>query len=157
MPKTNRAQEFFDTHVTPAVNDWRDSPNDIRKAMHAAVELNQMADYFWHEFSSSDPSRVTGSTSAGEFRKELGHRVPDFAVLRDVAEAHKHMKISRAGRYVTSAGQTVTIKLGWGEAEFGEDEWGGSKSIVVTLDDGTRKRLKYLIEGTVKMWESLLR
>jgi len=156
MALSNRAQNFFDVHVRPAVDEWNRAPADMRKAMDAAVELNQMADYFFHEYSVSDPGRVFSTSNLAALRAELGRRFPDFAILRDVAEAHKHVKIQRSGRYVTSAGQTLSISVGLGSAELGEDELGGSKSIIVQLDNAQTMRLKHLIVSAVKMWESLL-
>ena len=84
----NRAHEFFDRHVAPAMEEWRKTPTDIRLAMNAAVALNHMADHFWHGFTAVDPDRVFNKPTPGTFRAELAERNEHFGLLRDVAEAH---------------------------------------------------------------------
>ncbi len=111
----NRAREFFQTHVFPSIQEWRSNRTDIRLAMNAAVVLNQMADHFWHEYQKKDPIKVFNKTSVSAFRKELTQQTNAFALVRDVAEAHKHVKLHRPDRYLTSAGQTTIIKLGYGK------------------------------------------
>jgi len=152
----NRAHEFFDTHVAPAMGDWLKAPTDIRLAMSAAVVLNQMADHFWHGFAPIDPGRVFNTQSPGTFRAELANRTQDFALLRDVAEAHKHVKLDRPVRAVTSAGQSFIGATGFGEGGYGEGPFGGGPSVVVALDNGQKRHLSAVAETVMKLWSSML-
>jgi hypothetical protein len=115
-----------------------------------------MADYFWHDFSSTAPQHVFQQTSLGQFRRELGNQFPNFALIRDVAESHKHVKLSRPDRVLTSAGQTSVGGLGWGEAEFGAGTYGGSPEVVVELDSGQRRHFSSAVADVENMWVSLL-
>jgi hypothetical protein len=155
-PTINRAQTFFDTHVRPTVNAWRDSPTDLRLAMHAAVALNQMADHFWHEFADTEPHRVFRQTTVSRFRREIVSRYPVFGLIRDVADAHKHVKLDRDDRVLTSAGQTNVGSLGWGEAEFGVGVYGGAPEIIVELDSGTKRHFSAVVAEVESMWQGLL-
>jgi hypothetical protein len=152
----NRAHEFFDTHVEPAMAEWGAAPLDIRRAMNAAVALNQMADHFWYGFAPVDPGQVFNTSTPGAFRAELAKRNPDFALLRDVAEAHKHVKLSRPARAVTSAQQSSIGATGYGEGRFGEGPYGGGPSVVVTLDNGDKRHLSAVAGEVMKLWTSLL-
>jgi hypothetical protein len=152
----NRAHDFFDTHVLPTVNEWRNAPLDLRLAMQAAAALNQMADHYWYGYSSENRAQVFNQTAVGDFRRELAARSPNFGLIRDVAEAHKHVKLNRKDRLLTSAGQTTVDKLGYGEAEYGVAEWGGSSEVVIELDGGKRRHFSAALEDVVKMWESML-
>lgn len=152
----NRAHDFFDTHVVPAVKDWRAAPTDLRLAMNAAVVLNQMADYFWHAYQSVDPVRVFQQAAVSDFRRELALRYPSFALLRDVAEAHKHVKLDRPARAITSAAQTRIGRMGWGEAEFGVGVYGGGPEVVIQLDNGKKRHFSALVEEITNLWMSLL-
>ena len=153
----NSAHEFFDTHVVPALDDWRKAPTDIRLAMNAAIALNQMVDHYWHGFAPLDSSRVLNAPNAGSFRGELAKRSQDFALLRDVAEAHKHVKLDRSVRYVTAAGQTAIRALGWGEDPYGTGPWGGGPSVVIELDNGRRRHLNATAEQVMQLWISMLK
>ena len=138
------------------MTEWAAAPLEIRLAMNAAVALNQMADHYWHGYASVDPGRVFNTSSAGAFRAELAKRNPEFALLRDVAEAHKHVKLDRPGRAVTSAQQSSVGTTGFGEAGFGEGPFGGGPSIVVVLDDGSKRYLSAVADEVLKLWATML-
>jgi hypothetical protein len=152
----NRAHEFFDTHVAPAVNEWRAAPTDLRLAMIAAVALNQMADHFWHGFQAVDPSRVFNTLNPKAFRAGLASRNPHFALVRDVADAHKHVKLDRPIRAITSAGQTTVGATGYGEGGFGTGPYGGGPSVVINLDSGQKQHLSTAVTEVVQFWTSML-
>jgi len=150
------AQTFFDIHVLPSVESWRKHPFDIRLAMQTAVALNQMADYFWHSYQTINPDLVFFAENAGAFRKELAKKNLCFELIRDVAEAHKHVTLNRPGRSLTDARQTAVGATGFGEARFNEGPWGGGQSIVIELDDGSKAHLTMLIDQVVHLWGSML-
>jgi hypothetical protein len=125
--------------------------------MIAAVALNQMADHFWHGFAPVAPSKVFGKTDVKSFRAELASRNANFGLVRDVAEAHKHVKLDRPTRAVTSAGQTtVCATTGWGQGGFGTGPYGGGSFVVVSLDNGQKQHLSRAVAEVVRMWEAML-
>ncbi|CAH1088927.1 hypothetical protein [Candidatus Nitrotoga sp. 1052] len=150
------AHEFFDTHVAPTYEEWIKDPTSIRLAMSAAIALNQMADHLWHAYTNVDPSRVFNTVSPSAFRAELGRRHAHFAIVRDVAEAHKHVKLDRSSRVLTGVEQTVVGATGWGEADFGTGPYGGGPSIVVELDDGTKHHFSHPAKEILQLWLSIL-
>jgi hypothetical protein len=150
-----RAQEFFTKHVEPAIAEWRANDCDERLAMNAAVALNQMADHYFHSLPTGDP-RLLAASSVRTLRDELGKQEPAFALIRDVADAHKHVKLDRKDRQVSSAEQTTVGSLGWGEAEFSYGRWGGAAELVVTLDSGRKRHFSALVDATFTMWKRLL-
>ena len=150
------AEQFFQIHVQPTVTQWESSPADIRLAMHAAVSLNQLTDYFWHDFSDSAPHRVFNTASIKQFRLELSSRFPNFALIRDIAESHKHVKLDRSNRVLTSAEQTSVGTLGYGEAKYGAGTYGGAPEIIIELDSGNRTHFSYVVFNVLQMWKTLL-
>ncbi len=113
--------------------------------MNAALNLNQVADYRWHDLGSDG--------SPADLRREIVAKCPSFQLVWDIADAHKHRKISRSDRMVTSAGQAETVHLGYGEAEFGVDEWGSPPLVVIYANDGSMRRLGPVIETVLACWE----
>jgi hypothetical protein len=77
-------------------------------------------------------------------------------LVRDVAEAHKHVKLDRKGRSVTSVGQTVVIKMSFDTSISGSGAYGGSPSVVVTLDDGNTVHFSDVAKRTFEKWQTLL-
>lgn len=151
-----QAHEYFEIYVIPNLHAWMNQPTDIRLAMNAVVVLYHMADHFWHAYSSSDPSRVFSTTASGLFRSKLAEQDNHYKVIRDVAEAHKHMKLHRTQRVLTQANQTTVGATGFGEGGFGSGPFGGGLSIVVELDDGSKHHLSYFAQKVRELWLSKL-
>lgn len=152
-----KAHEFFEVHAVPNIEAWLKEPTDIRLAMNATVSLYHMADHFWHTYSLVDVTRVFGTPDASAFRAELARRNGNFKLLRDVAEAHKHMELDRSSRVITHADQTAVGATGWGEAAYGTGPFGGVPSIVVRQDDDTKHHLSYLAEEVKQLWVCALK
>jgi hypothetical protein len=131
-------------------------PTDIRLAMNAAVALNQMADHYWHGFSSIDQARVFGAKETKAFRAELARRHDQWSLVRDVAEAHKHVKLNRADRAVTSAGQAFVVVDGFRKASFEAGQYDGRPSLIIRLDSGKEIHFSEAVEAAMAMWEALL-
>jgi hypothetical protein len=150
------ARAFFEGDVEPTVSAWRASPTDLRLAKHAAISLNHLVDYFFHDFHNVAPHRVFNKKNLIGFRRELCVRFPNFALIRDVAEAHKHVELNRTDRVLTSTNQTTVGNLGYGEAEFGIGTYGGGPEVVVELDSRVRRHVSAAVGDVESMWESLL-
>jgi hypothetical protein len=150
------AHEYFEIHVTPNLDAWMNQLTDMRLAMNAVVVLYHMADHFWHAYSSNDPSRVFHTDNSGLFRLELAKRGNQYKILRDVAEAHKHMELDRSSRVLTQANQTAVGATGWGEGGFDTGPFGGGPSIVIELDDGSKHHLSSLAQKVSELWASKL-
>lgn len=151
----SRAHLFFAEHVAPSVQEWEESPLEPHRAMSAAVSLNQMADYFWHEYGS-EPAKVLGATNLNAFRRALAASTPEYALIRDVADAHKHFKLDRSDRNLTDASQATVGSMGWGEAKWDEGKWGSPPEIVVTYDDGSKHHFSSAVYKVCGMWKAML-
>lgn len=151
------AHEFFDMHVAPNHGAWQAHTTDIRLAMNVVVSLYHMADHFWHAYSKTDPSRVFSTRAPSLYRAELARQNQHFSILRDVAEAHKHMKLDRPVRNLTKSRQTLVGSTGYGQANYGTGPYGGGLSIVVVLDNGAKHHLNYLAQEVKQFWYSMLK
>jgi hypothetical protein len=123
--------------------------------MNIAVSLNQLADHYWHTFGHNQKN-VLGASDLTAFRKALSAAYPSFALIRDVADAHKHFELHRVDRNLSNASQATVGSMGWGEAEWDVGTWGGAPEIVVTYDDGTKHHFSAAVHEVVGMWQTLL-
>jgi hypothetical protein len=151
----NNPRQFFERHVRPNYEEWRQAPLDERRAKNAVSEANNMAERAFHYWRDRDPNQIYGARNAGQYRRELAAReCPDFALVRDVADAHKHVQLDRGSRQVTRHDQTAAEPTRWNEVRWNEAPWNGQ--LVVTLDDGTRRPLRDIMRNVIAMWERLL-
>ncbi len=152
MPRT-----FFEQHVRPTYEEWLRHSLDERLAKSAAQEANNMAAYVLQYWQDLDRSQVYGFTAKEEtrYRNALADReCSDFALARDVAEAHKHRELTREPRLITRYDQTAARETEWDEAEWDKAPWDGE--LIVTLDDGTSRPLAEIMKNVIEMWERLL-
>ena len=148
---------FFDRHVKPNYDDWLASPADERLAKNAVADANNMAARAYHYWRDREPDHVYRTANEGRYRDELATReCPDFALVRDVADAHKHFHLDRPKRRITRSDQTGSGAIGWGEGPYGEGIHGGGPQLLVTLDDGSKRPLTAIMANVIKMWEQLL-
>ena len=75
----------------PSFSDWKFRITDLQLAINAVMAIYHMADHYFYSFSASDRSRVLATSSPGRFRTEMAKRDSYYAIIRDVAEAHKHI------------------------------------------------------------------
>jgi hypothetical protein len=150
-------RRFFEEHVRPNYEEWLASPLNERLAKNALADANNMAARVLHYWRDRDLSQVYGVSNERQYRDLLAEReCSEFALLRDVADAHKHVSLTRQSRKVTRSDQTGSGATGWGEGSYGEGVYGGGPQLVVTLDDGTKRPLTAIMANVIKMWERLL-
>ena len=148
-------RKFFEQHVRPNYEEWLRQPLNERLAKNAVQDANNMAAHAFRYWNDRDPTKVYGARKEGQYRNELAKReCPDFAWVRDVAEAHKHVVLTRypEERIVTRFDQTAPT--GYGEGAYGKGPYGGQ--LVVTRDDGTSRPLAEIMRNVIDMWERLL-
>jgi hypothetical protein len=146
---------FFEKIVRPSYEAWLPDSLSEWKAKAAASNANIMAErmfVFWFE---QDPSMVAVAKSAYEYRTYLRQNFPDFGLVWDVDDGHKHMTIDRKPRQVTSATQTGIAKMGWGEGGWGEGLFGGGDQIIIQLDDHSKRALSAVMKNVMAMWEAI--
>ena len=125
--------------------------------MDVACQMNALADHHWHEHSVITPDKIHGQIdNPGQFRRYLCDQHDELAILRDIADAHKHCELDRANRRLTSCSQTLVRAMGWGEAEYGIAEFGEDNAMIVSLDDGTAVNFARIVWDAMETWSDLL-
>jgi hypothetical protein len=80
---------------------------------------------------------------------------PDFGLVWDVHDGHKHATLNRPNRQVTNAGQTGVRHMTYGQV-YNEGVYGGGTEIVIRLDNGSKRELRLVMQNVMAMWEKLL-
>ena len=116
--------------------------------------MNILVGRIYIYLKENNPSKINCAKNENDFRNHFAKNVcADIGLVRDVADAHKHLELTRRSRKVTSADQTSLATTGWGEEPFGESPISGSEHIVITVDDGSKRSLKAVLTNTVKVLE----
>ena len=155
---------FFENHVRPNYQAYMDSPLEEHLAKNTVAELNNMADWMFIYSSNNNRKLLFGAKTRSEYRDHLTkNECQDFALVRDVADAHKHVELTRSSRRLTRASQTnVEIPGGmfppsyFAPSYWARGYWGPREQFIVTLDTAGKRPLSKIIENVVAMWERLL-
>src|SRR5262249_37499326 len=138
------AAQFFASVVTPTVSEFFCNPTDIRRGRLAAIVLYHMADYWF----------VENKTAYGNLtllHETLIKQCPDFLIIRDVADASKHHRLtlpSKIPRALSSSDQVEKQKSAF-EAPLNTTPCNQPSMLVFTLDDGTRRPLAGAIRSVL--------
>lgn len=132
-------------------------PLDQRLAKNAVADANNMVARVYHHWENVDRAKVHGADDEGQYRDALAAKeCGDFGLVRDIADAHKHVVLDRRSRRVTRAAQTSPGATGWGQGRWGEGVFGGGPQLVVTLDNGSKRPLTAIMGNVMEIWERLL-
>jgi hypothetical protein len=69
----------------------------------------------------------------------------DFGLLRDLAKAHKHVRLDRGKARVSNVAQTSVRSFGYGTARYGEARYGGPPQIAVETDNGELRVVEAIV------------
>lgn len=114
-------RKFFDDFVKRSYEAWRAAPTDLLLASCAVHQANVMVERLVrHETRNESLSVDDFDARVRSRRKELAQD-PDFALVRDIDDAHKHLELRNSERTVRSWKQTALEYVGgsW-------KGWGGS-------------------------------
>lgn len=139
---------FFKTYVTPAYDSWQSNPQDIRLAKTLALELNNIAERYWK-------LKCTASfKNLGLYRDNLTRILPEFALIRDVAECHKHLELGRPSAQVKSDNDVTVEHIGYGQG-YGV-RYGGGDVVILKMENGNIECFDSIAETVYQYWKSLL-
>lgn len=159
-------RKFFENFVRRSFEEFRSAPNDEYRAKMAVLNANDMAERMLHYYAGTN--RVYGYNVGEEnqYRDALAAKECDeFGIVRDVAEGHKHFRLTRRTktrrvssaeqtgakplRVVNNAGEELTLMNNAGE------ELTIVTNIIVELNDGSTRPLLPMVENVVAMWDRL--
>lgn len=144
-------REFLDLIVRPNMDEFRNDYADLRKAFNVSFSVDALAA---HIYDASGRAAGTGAKDDSAFRAELAANSPDFALVRDIAKALKHVELDRHSPAVKRADQVEKRALGWGEARWGEGRWGSPPQVVVTTNSGDKRVVETVLGNALSFLES---
>jgi hypothetical protein len=137
MQQIDDYNKYWNQVVVPDYDDFFGALDDLRKAFHCASSLFHMADWVYHGNKAYIDANITWLDGNGvvqrvtdekTFANALRDLNPDFELIRNIANAGKHLLIKK-GKHAASpvsAANTYVSGTGFGIGGFGTGPFGGS-------------------------------
>ena len=146
---------FITDYVEPAIALWRTDRNVKHLAVHAITQIDVLAEIvaLWTLLAGR---QTLPRDEASKFRNDLGVREPALAIVRDVHDSHRHGVLDRKTATRVSQGQRpeAVTKHGF---FLDVTHLGGPLTpydvLVITLNDGTEKRVDTLLHEAMEAWD----
>ncbi len=148
----NPPRTFFQDYVVRSLGEWDAEPTEEYRAKRVVQELNSLVDRYFEHWQPIDATKVGNARDVAAFRKHLAFTCAEFQVIWNVADAHKHGRLTRGTPVVSRHDQTKAAATPWGSGW--NSFWSGT--IVVDLNDGTKLALRPIVAKVMTMWEGLL-
>jgi hypothetical protein len=166
MQKIDDYKKYWNEIAIPDYDDFVADLDNLRKAFHCAGSLFHMADWlYWGNktyieanFTWLDGNRVTQPVRDEKtFANAVRDLHPDFELIRNIANAGKHLEIRR-GKHAASpvsAANTYVSSTGYGIGGYGMGPWGGTPRVRQEGPGGSDLELSDLAKSVRDMWISL--
>jgi hypothetical protein len=166
---------FYNEIVQPSYQAFIATPTLEWICKAAVSNADTMAErmfYFWQFIIKKDPSSdedaieaarsaILGFTHVRQYREHLTTICPDFQLVWDIHDAHKHYELGRPNRALTHADQTGTVPMVWNRMRFPwsratTPSWTDTEVIFVTRDDGQVAPVLNVLSNVMAMWDDEL-
>ena len=141
------SMDFWEIITKPSLQDFYTEPKNYRKMVVAIWAIDAQIEHIcWEKYS--DQMKANGKV----FLEKLANDNINYKIVHDASNSLKHSV--RTGKNSLSMGsKAVEIRSrGWGEAEYGVDEWGGAPMGLITFLDGKSSSLKFAMENLEMQW-----
>jgi hypothetical protein len=128
-------REFLEAVVRPNVDDFHTDFANLRHAHNAISAVDALAAHLY-VWATTHDSAAVASRDDNEYRDKLAGRNQNFALLRDLAKAQKHVHLTRGKPQISHAAQVTSRSIGYGEGDYGAGHYGGPEQVIVEIDAG---------------------
>jgi hypothetical protein len=146
------ARDFRRLICDPSIADFQKEPRDFRKAVIAVWATAALIEHIcWENY----PTEM--NPDGKKFLTGLAVEISAYSVIRDASNCLKHA--IRRGKSKTVAGSaSVQVReRGWGEAEFGVDQFGGTPIALIKYIDGNSASIGHALIEMQKWIDDQLR
>ena len=145
--------QFLSEVVRPNVAEFRANDASIRLAHNAVAAVDSLSAHIYQWCKANAPTEVSGLTNDTHYRKRLAAQYDDFGLLRDIAKALKHVRVTRNPPQIAEAKQISTRDVGYGEGPYGDGRYGGPPQVVVDIDARTMRYVGQIVDSALSILE----
>lgn len=140
--------------VRPNMADLGEAYGDVRRAFNAIAAVDALAGHIWRWCRMNAHGEISEVRDDSDYRQRLSQKNADFALVRDMAKAQKHIHLTRGGPQVSGAEQVETRRLNWGQMPWGEGRWGSPPQVVVETDAGEVRVVEAVLSRALTFLEA---
>ncbi|AXI47898.1 hypothetical protein C1J03_18930 [Sulfitobacter sp. SK012] len=137
------AKTFRSDILTPNLDELDQGYDLIHRAFNAVAAVDAYAAHIFYAAEKMDIN-VSAELSLDQkasrddtaFRQALSDNCSEFCILRDLAKANKHARLTRHRPQVANSGQANVKSKGYGQDGYGEGRYGGPPQIFVEVNCG---------------------
>jgi len=119
--------------VRPNVAEFHADYGDERRAFNAVAAVDALAAHMYLWCQANNRAAIHGVADDSSYRAGLAQQDAKFGLLRDIAKAQKHVRLTRNPPPVANASQMNARTPGYGEGRYGEGRYGGVLQVVVDI------------------------
>jgi hypothetical protein len=151
---TMTPRQFFEQIVRPNLAEFHADDSDMRHAYNAAAAVDALAAHIFVWCTAHATAEVAGLKDDSHYRAKLAAAHDDFRLLRDIAKAQKHVRLTQGTPAITGAAQISTRPVGFGEGPFSHGRYGGPPQVVVDIDATTMRYVGQIVDNASRFLES---
>ncbi len=137
--KNISCEQFWNSVVKPTTDEFLDNPTSFQRTVLAIWSLDSMVSHLCCE-TKYNPDHLDEMA----FKNKLATELNTYNSIREASNSLKHA--IRKSNTQTEGSNSVEIRgRGWGEAEWGVDEFDGVPIPLVNFKSGSSSSLKYSI------------
>ncbi|PLX39572.1 MAG: hypothetical protein C0606_03475 [Hyphomicrobiales bacterium] len=167
VQRVKESEDYWEKIVKPDYTDFFAHLDDIRRAFHLSVSLLHLADWIYVAHKSAIDGTFTFKDASQQdrpvdsvptFANALGDNCEEFELIRGIANASKHLSLTRPGRSANSpihAANTSVQTTGYGQGGFGMGPYGGGARVMLAGPNGNDREFSDLANKVMTMWEDL--
>jgi hypothetical protein len=142
--------QFLCSFVYGNFDDFRNSPDDIRRGFNAAIAASHMADHYFNYYKKNDPKSVSKFKDIGKYLEYVSKQTNgDFTDIRSVANAYKHL-YTNANAVISSTGAIDTLEI---KDEDVSEVMTNYSKVIYTKRTGEQRELLPVLENVVNFWQ----
>ena len=147
-------REHLEKIVRPNMDEMRTAFGDVRRAFNAVAAVDALAAHIYWWICHNAAHEKKGADNDSEYRDRLAQKNFDFQLVRDIAKAQKHVRLTRGSPQVPTATHVATRSLGWDEAPWDEGRWDSPPQVVVTTNADQVRVVESILQGALGFLES---
>jgi hypothetical protein len=149
-------REFLYQIVRPNLAEFTQNYGDLRHAFNAIAAVDALAAHI-HIWTKANAPNLASHGDDTAYRGELARQNPQFALLRDVAKAQKHVHLDRGTPQIKNTDNVTARVIGFGEGGYGEGRYGGPPQVIVDLPGGGLAYVETIIAESLNFLEQQMK
>lgn len=157
-------RDFFKNTLEPTFLESKTHHHsNLRFFKQTSQAFNNLVERLAHEEVNNLHNETQRKKIIKEYRDCIANDCPEYGIIRDVADAEKHIQISRKGRRLTKDSQTEeSMAGGWSANAFSKTSFSSlsfdftRNEIIVYCDDGSEHYGATLLENTYEYFLKII-